>query len=804
MEAESGNTDHTDVDCEIYESPFLQVAVPRNLVSTNGSDEKVPDDPLPTVAIDNHNDDLGRLDRDGARKSPLTKLDVGSESNGTFENESITDFNVTDHDSNHAEFITKNPRNIGARRTLRNQQVSRSDDKPRSPYSPKPELICRELPSERQWDIILSIPPGCNGVEVRHNENVLSAQDGEYRLPSYAGNLSISYWDGAPDTFELFTDKPLIFKFRKNWKGDGRKINSITQGEFIVFAPRDWTRKGDDPVAPTDCPDSNFRAYYFSTSRKDDSDLVSGFEEYVSLPTKSRFTLQGTKVVDDSDECPLFVDTPPKIEVEPSIVAVRVGEEKKDGWLGENFDPREASLAEVLNGRQGRFFVRVFQLGESAMADGGEFRFFSELGAIHLNGKTYRNDVLLTPQSSGYEPATLRFVDAEDATMQPNTTIESHHTTVSADGIVSIDRHADADESTWTLRSDYGSTDVVIRLPRIWWRLVHPDVDAGNWCDRPFNMSRDKFRDNQGADLVIRLPGFARTVHAGFNRTFDQTFWAKRGDDGWGYVAVPLGDFVDHDEIDLALTEDVSFDIQCGDLELTLIQVPADPTPEIVSFTSEPATIKVGEEATLRWVTQHAKSSKIEIEPGVGTVGSSGSRTTSPSQTEIFTLRLTTPGLDDVSQDIVVTVPESSDGATNNDVLYMIDVRAYEERSESYLFKAWQPLCWSGKCQLCRHQSPKDKPSNPPHQTTPSSIYSAMRTCYSTKNFIKPGTSVREAVFRILVANGNEPIRLSEIIARLKKFWGAQYPQKVDSDASLQRVLDSPNPYNIRRSDPTD
>ena len=777
--------------------------MPRNLVSANGSVEEVLDrSPTPETA-DDRNIDRGRLNRDAARKLPSTP-EGDAESNGTVENEPISEFTATNRHDSSAEAITKIPRNIGARRSRRIKQDFRPKDSTRSPYSPNPELICRELASERRWEIVLSVPSERDVTEVRHNEIILSAHDSEFRPPSYTGNLSILYSDGASDTLELFAGKPLIFKLRNNWQGDGRKIAGITQGEFIVFAPREWTRKGNEPVAPTDCPDNHFRAHYFSTSRKDDSDSVGGFEESPTLPTKSWFTLQGAKVFDDSGEGELFVDAPPKIEAEPGIFTVRIGEEKAGGWSGANFNPAEASLADVLMGRQGRFFVRVFRRGESAMADGGEFRYFSELGAIHLNGKPYRNDVLLTPQSSGYEPATLRFVDVEDATIHPNTTIESHHATVSADGIVSIDRHADGDESTWTLRSDYGSTDVVIRLPRIWWRLVHPNVDAGNWCDRPFNMSRDKFRDNQGADLEMRLPGFVRKVQAGFNRAFDQTFWAKGGDDGWGYVAVPLGNFVDHDEIDLRLTEDVSFDVQCGDVELNLIQVSADPMPEIVSFSSEPATIKVGEEVTLQWVTQHAKSSKIVIEPGVGSVGSSGSRTISPSQTEIFTLRLTTPGLDDVSQDIVVTVPEAPDGATNNDVVYMIDVRAYEERSESYLFKAWQPLCWSGKCQLCRRQSPKDKPLNPPDQTTHSNIYSAMRTCSSTESFIKPGTSVREAVFRILVANRNEPMRLSEIVARLKKFWGAQYSQKVDSDASLQRVLDSPNPYNIGRSDPTD
>ena len=105
-----------------------------------------------------------------------------------------------------------------------------------------------------------------------------------------------------------------------------------------------------------------------------------------------------------------------------------------------------------------------------------------------------------------------------------------------------------------------------------------------------------------------------------------------------------------------------------------------------------------------------------------------------------------------------------------DEVFYAVDEQAYEEAGEDYLFKVWQRLCWSGECRLCRRY-PEGKPIVPGNSTV-TSIYSASRTCPSKVQFITPSMSLLEAVFRILIINGNQPMKFGEIVDRLKEHWG--------------------------------
>ena len=70
---------------------------------------------------------------------------------------------------------------------------------------------------------------------------------------------------------------------------------------------------------------------------------------------------------------------------------------------------------------------------------------------------------------------------------------------------------------------------------------------------------------------------------------------------------------------------------------------------------------------------------------------------------------------------------ESSADESDAEILYAIDEQAYEDAGESYLFKAWQRLCWSGECRLCRRY-PDGKPIVP-GRTTERSIYNAAKIC---------------------------------------------------------------------------
>ena len=145
---------------------------------------------------------------------------------------------------------------------------------------------------------------------------------------------------------------------------------------------------------------------------------------------------------------------------------------------------------------------------------------------------------------------------------------------------------------------------------------------------------------------------------------------------------------------------------------------------------------------------------------------------------------------------------ETSTDEADGDVLYAIDELEYEQNGEAYLFKVWQRLCWSGGCRICKAH-PDGKPVIPV-KTTQRSIYSAFKTCSSKVQFITTGMSLLEAVFRILILNGNKPMKFSDIVDRLREFWGTEFSQRIETDKAIQRVLDSENEYHISRVPNTD
>lgn len=138
---------------------------------------------------------------------------------------------------------------------------------------------------------------------------------------------------------------------------------------------------------------------------------------------------------------------------------------------------------------------------------------------------------------------------------------------------------------------------------------------------------------------------------------------------------------------------------------------------------------------------------------------------------------------------------ETSASEAKGDTLYAINERTYEDAGESYMFKVWQRLCWSGECRLCRRY-PEGKPIVP-GRTTERSIYSAAKICSAKVQFITPGMSLLEAIFRILIVNDNQPMKFSEILDKLKEHWGAEFPQRVESVDSLRRIMDADNEYHI-------
>ncbi len=508
----------------------------------------------------------GPLGHDGQEDSP---------SEPHYSNSADTNQNDTSNVSSNtteanARLGTRTPRNIGGRRNGKNKDQISNDSKSSTSFSPRPELICRRISNSLEWAIFLTVPKECNIAEVRQNDTQLHLENREYRLPSFSGNVSVTYTsDGTVDGFALFDNaSPLIFKLRNHWEGDGRKIRAMTQGHFIVITPRNWNRTGRIPFESEGCEDPGFRAHYFFKAASDSSEDVGGFEGRAINLTGTGFQLSGNFVFDNSDDGRLFVGSPPMLKLDRGVTWVRVGEEKTDGW-GKNFRPTE-KLEDVLNGRQGRFFLRIY--GDmTTLVDSGEFRYFADLDEIQVNGEPYKPDLLLPPSPYGHASNSLRLVSADGTTIIPVLPGDNPTVTVLHDGVVTVPPDTRSNAITCILESESGSLEVQIELPRIWWRLSEFENEPGPWSDTSFVMTFDEFRQHatKGAEMQLRLPSCIRSVKAGFEGDLDQTFYVVHG-----IIGIPLRAFLDYEAIDGHFVKDVFLKVRCdGNTILKLIRV---------------------------------------------------------------------------------------------------------------------------------------------------------------------------------------------------------------------------------------
>ena len=546
----------------------------------------------------------------------------------------------------------ESPRNIKGRR-YRSTTTRRGSGSRRRHIS-RPELLCRRCSHDPwKWEIVLSADDECRIKEVHHDNEPLDMVGGECCLSSFDGRLSIVCENDESNELPLFDGKPLIFKLRKGWKGDGRKVERMTKGYFVVIAPKEWEQMGYKPVESEGCTDTDFKVHYFSRDGNESGEDIVGFLQCNVPLSQSRFELTGNRVFDDSDDGDLFVGDVPNLKPSQEIVWVRVGEESENGWC-ENFETETQTLADTLSGRQGRFFIRVYD-AEVKFLDSGEFRYLCNLKEIRVNGEPYTANALLVPPSTGHPPAEVRFIGTDGATIPPILVPDETHATV-RDGIVTVEPHPSGDCIICTLGSDAGSVDVSISLPRIWWWLKRDHGESEEWCDTPFSMTRQKFRQYANADYAIRLrlPPCVASVKVGFDEELDRAYRPKqKGNE----AEIHLDEFADYRQIVQRLNEDAFLNVQCDEEVLALIRISADPVPTIISFASKPASVAAGQTATLHWDTRNVESNGVDICPGIGLVESSGSRPVTPAETTTYTLRLTASGLDDVTKSVIVTVP---------------------------------------------------------------------------------------------------------------------------------------------------
>ena len=488
-------------------------------------------------------------------------------------------------------------------------------------------------------------------VAVNLGDKPLDLIDRQCRIPWLKGRLRVSSRDGQEHDVPLFESEPLVFKLHKNWAGEGRRIARITAGHFIVIVPDTWERTGRVPVEPDGCADPSFRAHYFHRAANASTGSGDGFQQWNGSPVATGIDLNGRRIHDDSDDGPLFVGDAPTLKTIPEMEWARVGEETEHGW-GRNFRPHRQSLPEVLHGRDGRLYLRVYD-PEVTLLDSVAFRYVRDLNRIEVDGAEYAQGTVLVPAKAGYSRTEVRFIGADGSSRTPVLSPAARQA-IAPSGAIVVPPHPDADRISCSLRSGADAVNIVLDLPRIWWRLEDGGPGAGEWRDTPLVMTREEFRNHAyaGATLSLLLTREA-SVRAGFGDEPEQPYSRNINDDR---VEIPLAHYVDHAQIDRRLNADACFNIEWAGETVPLVVVSADPMPEIVSFTAEPATILAGEEVVLEWTIRNAIDARVAIEPGAGVVESDGPRTVRPTKSTRYTLTLAVCDADEIARTVTVAV----------------------------------------------------------------------------------------------------------------------------------------------------
>ena len=551
----------------------------------------------------------------------------------------------------------KAPRQIGGRRKARSPTKAEGDktqsSRPAKPRIQLPvELVCRQSLESGLWEIVLKADDESRIREVKQSGETIILANGDWPLKSFEGQLSIELADGSSTLVQLFDQIPLIFKFHKNWQGEGRRIGQLTQGFFIVFAPKPWNRRGHIPVESENCSDPAFAAHYFARTDIDPTQGSSGFQEARIPMSGPKFHLCGKRVFDDSMQGDLFVGTPPQLTGAGRVVWLRVGEEGVARGWGCNFKPSERTLPEVMESRQGHFFLRAYDDDEE-MLDSTQFRHFRNLQQILVNGEPYSNQALIRPGPTGHSPTTVEFISSGSAPLRAKVRPGSEAVGVEGNRLIA-GPSLDSDNVCCELECDGGRVNVELKLPRVWWR-IEQDNDGchGEWRSTPLNWTRCEFRSRgkKNTKLGLRVPDRIKSVEVGF----DKEPGLKIAKSGAGFE-LPIRHFIDHRQIDEHLFNDAALNVRIDNQSrnddqnpLTLIRVLSDPPPEIVSFAAEPEIASIGDAVRLSWATRNTSDFRVEIFPDIGIVGPIGSREVRIRRTTEFILRICGPASEQIA-----------------------------------------------------------------------------------------------------------------------------------------------------------
>jgi hypothetical protein len=400
--------------------------------------------------------------------------------------------------------------------------------------SSRPELVCwRE---GMAWVVGVEVPEELAEQDPRvidREGNNLSEDhlhELRFRLIDPLGPVTVRWSDAASMEAErrFDTSDYRIFKVAKSG-ANGRCVARVTQGHYVVVAPKDLSRDETvgsiAPVAPeTVIPEqAKILAHHLLVEGKEDDLVLDGAGHSrveVRPTTATAYKLIGNMIEDaHTGAGPLFGREPPRFRVEgaaePTLFVV--------GVEGPSPHPRSrlaaASFDELWDwledNNPGWFYVRAYDANDELL-ESLDFRYVQGLEAIEVD------ELSPLPGPQGHRPANVVFRVAPGTTVTP---VDCPPEIISLDptraGRVALPPRPDAGRATWRLSSETGNgVEAVVHVPRIWWALT----TSGNadephaWSDRVQMFTVHDLRPTSPKHLSVLLPepGWADEVTVSF------------------------------------------------------------------------------------------------------------------------------------------------------------------------------------------------------------------------------------------------------------------------------------------------
>ena len=136
-----------------------------------------------------------------------------------------------------------------------------------------------------------------------------------------------------------------------------------------------------------------------------------------------------------------------------------------------------------------------------------------------------------------------------------------------------------------------------------------------------------------------------------------------------------------------------------------------------------------------------------------------------------------------------------NDVDTNNssEKLYNIKVEDFESKGYSFSYSLYNRMSEEGK-----NEADNLFDGIPTDISLASEFMKIIsEKCSKNDQYVLPGTAISEAIFRILIANQNQPMSILDIHSKLANLWSSVIYLKYLSETVVIRVLEGDNLYGF-------